>query len=225
MANQRLNLRHVALVLLPLVSSFAVGGDGLASCEIADQSVVSRSSSGVAQVSNLGLIHIRCPVAARPWPLKPGESYSGLTAETTLYALSANSGRSLVPSEVNVSAGDSDRSGSKQQEWVVFYINIPLDPAERDAEISRYLVNLERGWADDQAPEEVHEHEQEQLRLLRKYSEILAPMVSQYRVGRYRVECRVLDGDRMMGVGRVGLEVLFKGVLTLDTSLRKIPQS
>ena len=35
--------------------------------------------------------------------------------------------------------------------------------------------------------------------------------VYQHRVGHFQVECRILDGDRVMGVGIVELEVLFKG--------------
>jgi len=35
-----------------------------ASCQVLDKSVLSRTPSGIAQVSNLGLIQIRCRVAA-----------------------------------------------------------------------------------------------------------------------------------------------------------------
>jgi hypothetical protein len=35
--------------------------------------------------------------------------------------------------------------------------------------------------------------------------------VYQHRVGHFQVECRILDGDRVMGVGVVEFEVLFKG--------------
>jgi len=201
----------LALAQLLLVSSLAFAGDSPASCEIADRNVVSQSASGVAQVSNLGLIQIRCRVAARPWPLKPGEFHNGLTAETTTYVISADGARSVVPSEVNVSGGGSDRSGSNQQEWVDFYISVPLDPTERDAEISLFIAKFDKSLADEHQPEEVRQQQQEQIRTFRKNPEILAPMISQYRVGRFQVECHVLDGDRVIGVGRVDLEVLFKG--------------
>jgi hypothetical protein len=35
--------------------------------------------------------------------------------------------------------------------------------------------------------------------------------VYQHRVGHFHVECRISDGDRVIGVGVVELEVLFKG--------------
>jgi hypothetical protein len=48
----------------------------------------------------------------------------------------------------------------------------------------------------------------------------LAAIVSQHRLGRFQVDCRVLDGDRVIGVGRVDLEVLFKGRFS-DAALGK----
>ena len=36
-------------------------------------------------------------------------------------------------------------------------------------------------------------------------------LVSQHRVGHFQVECRVLDGDRVIGIGVIEVEVLFKG--------------
>ena len=36
-------------------------------------------------------------------------------------------------------------------------------------------------------------------------------LVYQHRVGHFQVECRILDGHRVMGIGVVELEVLFKG--------------
>jgi hypothetical protein len=33
----------------------------------------------------------------------------------------------------------------------------------------------------------------------------------QHQVGHFQVECQISDGDRVMGVGVVELEVLFKG--------------
>lgn len=36
-------------------------------------------------------------------------------------------------------------------------------------------------------------------------------LVYQHRVGQFQVECRISDGDRVIGVGVVELEVLFKG--------------
>jgi len=191
-------MRYSLLQFL-LLSTLALADHDPASCQISDKSVVSSSPSGVAQVSNLGLIQIRCYVAARPWPLKPGTFRNGLKAAATTYKISADGTRHLVPSEVNVSGGGS--IGTK--EWVDFYINIPLDRAERDAEIRRYLSYLQGSVEDEQF--------QEHLRLLQKNPQAAAAIVSQYRVGRFQVGCRVLDGNHVIGVGRADLEVLFKG--------------
>jgi hypothetical protein len=191
-------MRYLVLQFL-LLSTLAFADHDPASCQISEKSVVSNAPSGVAQVSNLELIQIRCNVAARPWPLKPGIARNGLKAEATAYKISADGTRNLVPSEVNVSGGGS----SGTTEWVDFYINIPLDPAERNAEIRRYLANLQRSVADEQL--------QERIRHLQWNPQALAAIISQNRAGRFQVDCRVLDGDIVIGVGDVGLEVLFKG--------------
>jgi hypothetical protein len=52
-----------------------------------------------------------------------------------------------------------------------------------------------------QIPEEARQRALEQTREL----------VYQHRLGHFQVECRILDGDRVIGVGIVELEVLFKG--------------
>jgi hypothetical protein len=41
--------------------------------------------------------------------------------------------------------------------------------------------------------------------------ERIGEMVYQHRVGHFQPDCRVLDDDRVMGVGVIELEVLFKG--------------
>jgi hypothetical protein len=40
---------------------------------------------------------------------------------------------------------------------------------------------------------------------------IVSRSSSGLRVGHFQVECHILDGDRVMGVGVVEFEVLFKG--------------
>ena len=55
--------------------------------------------------------------------------------------------------------------------------------------------------APEQITEEAHQRALERTREL----------VYQHRVGHFQVECRILDGDRVMGVGIVEVEVLFKG--------------
>jgi hypothetical protein len=188
---------------LLLLSTVAFGGDKPASCELASKSIVSRSSSGLAQVSNLGDIQITCRVPARPFPTEPGgESRKGLRAGTSAYKISPDGSKKLVPSEVHQTGGGGGGFGlDPEPEYVDFYVHIPLESAERDAEARRYLAKIEKSWTPGQIAEEVHQRALERIREL----------VYQHRVGHFQVECRILDGDHMMGVGVVELEVLFKG--------------
>ncbi len=55
--------------------------------------------------------------------------------------------------------------------------------------------------APEQISEEAHQRALERTREL----------VHQHRVGHFQVACRILDGDRVMAIGIVELEVLFKG--------------
>ena len=61
------SLRYLLITRLLLLSSVAFAGDKASSCELVGKSVVSRSSSGLAQVSNLGDIQITCSAPARPY--------------------------------------------------------------------------------------------------------------------------------------------------------------
>ena len=153
---------------------------------------MSRSSSGLAQVSNLGDIEIKCRV-----PTKPGESRNGLRAATTAFKVSPDGSKKSVPSEVHESGGGFD----SEREWVDFYVHIPLDSAERDAEARRYLAKIEKSMAPAQITGEAHQRALERTR----------EFVYQHREGHFQVECRIMYGDRVMGVGIVELEVLFKG--------------
>src|SRR5450755_710582 len=193
------SLRYVLITQLLLLSSLAFGGDKPASCELASKSIVNRSSSGLAQVSNLGDIEIICRVPARPFPPKPGESRNGLRAATAAYEISPNRSKKSVPSAVHESGGGF--GPDPEGEWVDFYVHIPLGSAERDAEIRRYLAKIEKSIAPEQITEEAHQRALEWTREL----------FYQHRVGHFQVECRILDGDRVIGVGVVELEVLFKG--------------
>jgi hypothetical protein len=185
-----------------LFSSVALGGDKPTLCELSSKSIVSRSSSGFAQVSNLGDIQITCRVPARPFPTEPGRSHNGLRAATTAYIISPDSGKKLVPSEVHQTGGGGGGFGpDPEPEWVDFYVHIPLESPERDAEARRYLAKIEKARAPAQITEEVHQRALERL----------VELVYQNRVGHFQVECRILDGDRVIGVGVVELEVLFKG--------------
>lgn len=181
-----------------LVPCFAFEANNPASCELANKSIVSRSSSGLAQVSNLGNIQITCRVSARPFPTKPGESRNGLTAATTVYQVSPNRSVKLVPSEVHLSGG----GGTPDQEYVVFYLHIPLDPAAQDTEARRYLAKIENSMQQEQVSDETRRLAIERLK---------KEVIYQHRVGVFRVECRVLDGKQVIGMGTVRFEVLFKG--------------
>ena len=80
------------------------------------------------------------------------------------------------------------------------YVHIPLESAERDAEARRYLAKLEESM-----PRPITgEAQQRALERTREF-------VYQHRVGHFQVECSILDGEHVMGVGVVELEVLFKG--------------
>jgi hypothetical protein len=84
---------------------------------------------------------------------------------------------------------------------IIFYVHIPLAPTERDDEARRYLAKLEKSMTPQQITQEARQRALEQTREL----------VYQHRVGHFQVECRILDSDRVIGVGVVELEVLFKG--------------
>jgi hypothetical protein len=191
-------LRYVLIIQLLFLSSVALGGDQPASCELASKSIVSRSSSGLAQVSNLGDIQITCRVPVRAFPTKPGESRSGLRAATTAYKISPDGSKKTVPSEVHESGGGFDPDS--EREWVDFYVHIPLPSPERDAEVRRYLAKMEKSIT-GQITEESHQRALERIREL----------VYQHRAGHFQVVCRILNGDSVMAVGIVELEVLFKG--------------
>jgi hypothetical protein len=180
---------------LLLLSSMAFAGDQPASCELAGKSMVSRSSSGLAQVSNLGDIQITC--SARPRPYSWGESRSPLKIATVAYQVLPDGSKKLVPSETNQTGG----SYATEVESVYFHFHIPLEPAERDAEANRIVALIEKTMPSEQVTEEFHQRVLERSRKL----------VGEHRIGHFQVECRILDGDRVMGVAFVELEVLFKG--------------
>jgi hypothetical protein len=193
----------VLITQLLLLSSVAFGGDTPALCELASKSVVSRSSAGIAQVSNLGGIQVTCRVPARPFPTEPGGAGRyGLRVSTTTYKISPDGSKKLVPSEGHQTGGGGGGFGpDPEPEEVYFYVHIPLESAERDTEVRRYLTKIEQSMAPEQITEEAHHRALERL----------AELVYQDRVGHFQVECHVLDGDRVMGVGVVEFEVLFKG--------------
>jgi hypothetical protein len=198
-------MRYIILAQILLSASVTLASDIRPSCELAKESILGQSSSGLAQVSNLGSIRIRCRIPARPFPTKPSESRNGLTVATTAYEISPDGSKKLVPSEVHVFGGGGDGFGpDPEPEYVDFYVHIPLDFAEADAEARRYLAKLEASMTPEQKTQIPKDAWERGLVRLRQ-------AVYQHRVGRFQVDCRVLDGSRAMGADVVELEVLFKG--------------
>jgi len=189
------SLTYLLTTQLLLLSSVAFAADRPASCELVGKTVVSRSSSGLAQVSNLGDIQITCSVPARPY--SRGDSRSPLKIATVAYQILPHGSKKLVPSETKQTGG----SYGTEAESVYFNFHIPLEPAERDAEANLFVAKLEKSIPPEQITGEVHQKALERVR----------EFVYQHRVGHFQVECRILDGDRLMGVALVELEVLFKG--------------
>lgn len=197
-----MNLQVIVLAQMLLSASVAFAGDVHPSCELAKESVLSRSTTGVPQVSNLGGIRVKCRVPQRPFPTKPGEYRNGLRAETAAYDIGANGTKMFVPSEVNVVGGGF--GPEPEPEWVDFYVHIPLDSKELDAEARKYLAKLEASMTPSQKGQLAEDVQKKALGNLRQ-------VVDQNRTGHFKVECRILDGTRVMGVDIIELEVLFKG--------------
>jgi hypothetical protein len=195
-------LRYIIPAQILLSVSVMFASDIHASCELAKESILSRPSLGLFQVSNVGPIRMKCSIPKRPFPTKPGEFRNGLRAETTAYEISANGTKTSVPSDVDVVGGGF--GPDPEPDWVDFYVNILLDPDEIDAEVSRYLAKLEAAETGEQ---------KEQSKVLHGASarEKLRVLIRQHRTGHFQIECRVLDGTRVMGVDVIELEVLFKG--------------
>ena len=189
--------RYVLLAQLVL-ASVASAADKPAVCEFAKKSLVSLSPSGLAQVSNLGNIEITCRVSGRPFPSKPGESRPGLKLIIRATELLPDGSKKMVPSEAHEFGGGFD--GLLEVEWVTFNVQIPLEPAERNEEARRVLAKL-----DVASPQRLSGEARQQA--LMNFAENL----NQHRVGHFQLECRVMDGERLAGLGNVEVEVLFKG--------------
>ena len=87
------------------------------------------------------------------------------------------------------------------QEGADFDLHILLEPAEQEAEAERFV---ERIWT--HLPEESRTEEKRQQALQRLREDIY-----QHRIGRFRVECSVMDGNKVLGIGAVQIEIVFKG--------------
>jgi hypothetical protein len=201
-------LRYLLIPQLLLLSSAACAGGKPASCELSSKSVVSRSSSGLAQVSNLGLVDITCTVPARPFNTEADGSLRRLKIATVAHQILLDGSKRLVSSETNQTGGGY----GTEVESVYFDFHIPLESAERDAEADRIVAMVEKAMPSEQVTEEFHKLALERSR----------KFVGEHRVGHFQVECRVLDGDRVIGVSVVELEVLFKGHFS-DIGLQTSP--
>jgi hypothetical protein len=200
----------MVLVHILLLTSLAAIDGHTASCTVRDTSVISHSSAGLAQVSNLALIEVECNVPARPFPTRPGESRNGLRAVATAYQVGPDDVRKEVPSETNDRGGGQNGFGAPEFVW--FTITLPLDPADRMLEAQRWISKLQETAMQDtnlsrQQVTETLLHDLSSPQSMEKLSQ----EISQHRAGHFRVECRVLDGDRVVGVGTLEFEVLFKG--------------
>jgi hypothetical protein len=126
-----------------------------------------------------------------------------LKVATIASEISADGSKKPVPSEASPTGGGF--GGDPEKESVIFYVHIPLEPTERDDEARKYLAKMlaerEKAWPSLQLTDEDRQRALERLR----------EFVYQHRVGHFQIECRILDGDRLMGVGVIELEVLFKG--------------
>jgi hypothetical protein len=110
-----------------------------------------------------------------------------------------------VPSEVHVFGGGGDGFGAEPEpEHLDFYVHILLDAADADAEARKYLAKLQASMTPEQRAQITEDAQKKAL-------ENLIPLVYQHRVGRFKVECRVLDGSRVVGSDIVEVEVVFKG--------------
>lgn len=168
------------------------------------------SPSGLAQVSNLGDIEITCRVSGRPFPNKPSENRPALKVGTTAVELFPDGSKKLVPSEARESGGWSDYA--MEVEWVTFNVQIPLESAERDEEARRLFAKL-----DGARPLQLSEEARQQA-----VENIAENMIAQHRVGHFQLECRVTDGERVVGVGSVEMEILFKGRIS-DVAFTESP--
>lgn len=189
-----------------LFASVTFATDTRPSCELAKESIVSRSSSGLAQVSNVGDIRIKCYVPARPFPTKPGgEPRNGLKAATIAYEIAADGGKKLVPSEVHVVGGGGDGFGpDPEPEWVEFHSHIPLDSAELDIEVRRYFEKLKESMTPEQKAQFNKEAENRGMENSRQ-------LVYQHGLGHFLLQCQVLDGSRVLGADAIEIAVLFRG--------------
>ena len=131
----------------------------------------------------------------------------------SVYQVSPAGTRTVVPAAVNVSGGGGDQT----TESVWFDLSIPVESSERDAAIREYIAEL-AGLA-GASPDSRERAMAPTVAAMKP--ETFVGLFRQHRIGSFRVECRVLDGDRLLGIGEVALEVLFKGRFFDQEGFRK----
>jgi len=196
-------LKYLFVVPFVLASCVAFARDGTALCQLTEKYILARTPSGLPQFSNVGNIEIICSVPERPFPTKPGDKpLLGLKVATKAYQILADGSEKLVPSETNVTGGMSGFGPvSPGQEGAIFVLHIPLKASELDAEAKRLWEKIS---ADLPPASYTKEKQQQALERLREFN-------YQHRLGRFRIECRVMDGTQTLGVGIVQFEIVFKG--------------
>lgn len=189
----------IALAGVALLQTVPYRGE--AACGVEPSSIVSRSPAGLAQVSNLALLYMRVSTPPRRVPA-PG-ALQGLRAEATVNQIAPDGSRTIVPSSVNATGG----GGDTRAEYVEFVLDIPIDASERDAAIKDYVSEIARA-----AAASTNERERAMAATLQATgASTFAPLFRQHRVGRFEVECRVIDGGRPVASGTGEFELLFKG--------------
>lgn len=198
------------LILATLAGASQAPPPPRASCAVQAPSVLGRSASGVVQVSNLPLMQLESRRSLRrPTPQSGPQGL--LKVEAVVYQVTEQGARARVPSQVTASGGGADL----QEESVSFYLDIPIDDAERDSASRAFLADLTR-----RAASSPNETERVQAaRLQGMDARMLGQMVRQHRVGRFRVEFSMLDESLLVGVAAMDIEVVFKGTF-FDQMLR-----
>jgi hypothetical protein len=223
-------MKYCVVLAVLLCSSLSFAADQQASCVIDETSILGRSPSGVPQISNVDHIQITCRVPGRAWPsdAKPGFGRFALRLKTVAYQIGDDGKKTVVPSYSNVTGGSScgppQVSGDCHEESLLWYLNIPIDPADAIAEMRE--LDRKRETERPLSPEQRQVVER-RMSELEAHPEELADIVRQYRPGHFIVECRVMApadlisgtelekpdpaADRLWAVGHVELEIVFKG--------------
>jgi len=127
----------------------------------------------------------------------------GLRVDTKVYQFSMNGAKQPVPFIFNLSGG----GGNANFERVNFDLEVPIDARERDAAIRAYWAEVARS-----AVSSTDQREREKAQLVQKIMpQAFVPYFRQHRLGRFQVDCRVLDEGKVIAAGRADLEVVFKG--------------